>query len=208
MGWAARCSSQTSCRVTPWRRNSRWIAAQAGCGRCSLAVLAGPDRADSPTRRRQLIRHRPAMPASRARRMHSPAAVGLIPGLAATCVWTGQAVIRSTSRTHAWIISAPPCPAPLGKRSEALPIRRSPNGARHRRPQLVAIPGTGGRDPSESLVAINRNTWSLWPGARTVHRQGRIPGRGQTDPGGQFEKVVEVIRQVTTRFSARHILAK
>ena len=34
-----------------------------------------------------------------------------------------------------------------------MPIRRSPNGARHPRPQA-------GRDRPEWLVAINRNAWS------------------------------------------------
>ncbi len=35
-----------------------------------------------------------------------------------------------------------------------MPIRRSPNGARHVRPQP-------GRNPPEWVVAINRNAWSL-----------------------------------------------
>jgi len=34
-----------------------------------------------------------------------------------------------------------------------MPIRRSPNDARHPRPQ-------GGRDHPEQVVAINRNVWS------------------------------------------------
>lgn len=34
-----------------------------------------------------------------------------------------------------------------------MPIRRSPNDARHPRPQ-------GGRDHPEQVVAINRNDWS------------------------------------------------
>ena len=34
-----------------------------------------------------------------------------------------------------------------------MPIRGSPNGAHHPRPQ-------GGRDPPEWVVAINRNGWS------------------------------------------------
>ncbi len=34
-----------------------------------------------------------------------------------------------------------------------MPIRRSPNGARHTRPQA-------GRDRPEWVVAINRNAWS------------------------------------------------
>jgi len=39
------------------------------------------------------------------------------------------------------------------ERSEAMPIRGSPNGADHPRPQ-------GGRDHPEWVVAINRNGWS------------------------------------------------
>jgi hypothetical protein len=39
------------------------------------------------------------------------------------------------------------------ERSEAMPIRGSPNGARHPRPQA-------GRDRPEWVVAINRNGWS------------------------------------------------
>jgi hypothetical protein len=41
-----------------------------------------------------------------------------------------------------------------------MPIRRSPNGARHPRPQVVAIPRNGGRHPSECLVVFNWNDWS------------------------------------------------
>ena len=41
-----------------------------------------------------------------------------------------------------------------------MPIRRSPNDARHPGPQA-------GRDPPEQVVAINRNAWSRSPGART-----------------------------------------
>jgi hypothetical protein len=39
-------------------------------------------------------------------------------------------------------------------------IRGSPDGLRHTHPQLVAIPEMGGRDPSERVVAFNRNEWS------------------------------------------------
>lgn len=41
-----------------------------------------------------------------------------------------------------------------------MPIRGSPNGARHFHPQLVAIARNGGRDPSERVVAFNWNEWS------------------------------------------------
>ena len=50
-----------------------------------------------------------------------------------------------------------------------MPIRRSPNGARHVRP-LSQSPGTGGRDQSERLVAISWNRWSQSPGARSGRR--------------------------------------
>ena len=39
-------------------------------------------------------------------------------------------------------------------------IRGSPDGLHHPHPQLVAIPEMGGRDPSERVVAFNRNEWS------------------------------------------------
>ena len=39
-------------------------------------------------------------------------------------------------------------------------IRGSPNGLLHPHPQLVAVPGMGGRDPSERVVAFNWNEWS------------------------------------------------
>ncbi|MBU1211371.1 MAG: hypothetical protein KJ587_08875, partial [Alphaproteobacteria bacterium] len=38
----------------------------------------------------------------------------------------------------------------------------------------VAITGTGGRDQPESMVAINRNQWSQWPGMRS-HGSNRPP---------------------------------
>jgi hypothetical protein len=44
-------------------------------------------------------------------------------------------------------------PRSLWKRSQAMPIRGSPNGANHLRPQA-------GRDRLEQVVAINRNPWS------------------------------------------------
>ena len=51
-------------------------------------------------------------------------------------------------------------------------IRGSPDGLRHPHPQLVAIPGMGGRDPSERVVAFNRNEWSRSIGT---------PGRNQSE---------------------------
>ena len=56
-----------------------------------------------------------------------------------------------------------------------MPIRRSPNGALTPSTAWSRSPGTGGRDQSERLVAINRNRWSRSPGARSVrlaHGQG------------------------------------
>ena len=57
-----------------------------------------------------------------------------------------------------------------------MPIRRSPNGARHTPPQTdpdwSRSPATGGRDQSERLVAINRNQWSQSPGARNYSHAG------------------------------------
>jgi hypothetical protein len=45
-----------------------------------------------------------------------------------------------------------------------MPIRRSPNGARHTPPQTgpdrSRSPGIAGRDQSERLVAIKWNQWS------------------------------------------------
>jgi hypothetical protein len=42
-----------------------------------------------------------------------------------------------------------------------MPIRGSPNGAPHPRPQA-------GRDRPEQVVAINRNAWSQSSGARSA----------------------------------------
>jgi hypothetical protein len=47
-----------------------------------------------------------------------------------------------------------------------MPIRRSPNGAGHTRPQPRS-PGMGGRDQSERPVAINWNRWSQSAGTRS-----------------------------------------
>jgi hypothetical protein len=57
------------------------------------------------------------------------------------------------------------------ERSEAMPIRGSPNGAHHPRPQ-------GGRDHPEWVVAINRNGWS-----QSIVTAGRDhPVRARKDP--------------------------
>jgi len=55
----------------------------------------------------------------------------------------------STSRILRMGNLGPGLPRSLWKRSEAMPIRGSPNGARHPRPQA-------GRDHPEPVVAINR----------------------------------------------------
>jgi hypothetical protein len=62
------------------------------------------------------------------------------------------------------------------ERSEATPIRRSPNGARHRRPQVIAIARNGGRDPSERPVVINWNDWSRSIGIAGRHQPVRARG--------------------------------
>src|SRR5215475_3140668 len=97
--------------------------------------------------------------------MHSPAAVALTPRLAAILRLDMPAADSlSTSLILCMGNLGPGMPRSLWKRSEAMPIRRSPNGARHPRPQAIATArnrwsrsvGTGGRDQSESLVAISR----------------------------------------------------
>ena len=45
-----------------------------------------------------------------------------------------------------------------------MPTRGSPNGPGHTPPQP-------GRDRPEWVVAINRNTWSQWPGASTIRQR-------------------------------------
>ena len=59
----------------------------------------------------------------------------------------------STSRILRMGNLCPGMPRSLSKGAEAMPIRRSPNGADHTRPQP-------GRDRPEWVVAINRNAWS------------------------------------------------
>jgi len=63
-----------------------------------------------------------------------------------------------------------------------MPIRRSPNSARHPRPQVARSPGIGGRDPSERLVVINWNDWSRSIGIAGRHqpvRASRAPYKGE-----------------------------
>ena len=102
-----------------------------------------------------------ARPARRARRMQSPAAVALTPRLAAILRLDMPAADSlSTSRILRMGNLAPGIVSLPVERSEAMPIRGSPNGVRHTRPQA-------GRDPPERVVAINRNGWSRSPGARS-----------------------------------------
>jgi hypothetical protein len=60
------------------------------------------------------------------------------------------------------------------KRSEAIRFADHPTTPVTSFHKLVAIPGTGGRDQSESLVAINRNSWSRSPGARSLREAERL----------------------------------
>src|SRR5262245_58735444 len=85
--------------------------------------------------------------------MYSPAAVALTPRLAAILRLDMPAAHSlSTSRILRMGNLGPGMSRSLWKRSEAMPIRGSPNGARH-------PPSTGGRDRPESVVAIRRNGW-------------------------------------------------
>ncbi len=66
----------------------------------------------------------------------------------------------------AWVISVQASSSPF-KRGEAMLVLRSPNGEKSLLHSLVAITGIGGRVRPESVVAINRNQWSRWPGMRS-----------------------------------------
>ena len=71
---------------------------------------------------------------------------------------------------------------------EALPIRRSPNGVRHTRPQP-------GRDHPEWVVAINRNDWS-----QSIGISGRNqPVRALVVLVGQKKAVAIAVRTVSGR---------
>ena len=59
----------------------------------------------------------------------------------------------------------------LSKRSEVMPIRGSPNGARHCPPHLPQP----GRDRSEQVDAINRNDWAPSIGNSGRHQSVRPP---------------------------------
>jgi hypothetical protein len=66
-------------------------------------------------------------------------------------------------------------------------IRGSPNGLRHPHPQLVAIPGMGGRDPSERVVAFNRNEWSRSIGMLEGSNRSRVTGIAANTARDLFE---------------------
>src|ERR1700730_3697339 len=86
--------------------------------------------------------------------MHSPAAVALTPRLAAILRLDMPA---ADSLSTSWILRMGNlglgiAPLPVEK-ERVMPIRGSPDGACHPRPQA-------GRDRPEWVVAINRNAWS------------------------------------------------
>src|SRR6476620_10000431 len=152
-----RCSSHNSCSVTPGRRSSQWISAQSGCARRSFAATSGGGyKSRSSASSLRFSGSGQLRPARRARRTQSPAAVAPIDRLAAIFrLDMPPARSRSTSRILRMGNLCPGMPRSrsLLKEVEALPIRRSPNGVRHTRPQP-------GRDRPEWVVAILRNEWS------------------------------------------------
>ena len=87
-----------------------------------------------------------------------------------------------------------------------MPIRRSPNGARHPRPQA-------GRDPPEQVVAINRNAWSQSIGmARRDHPVRVEPVFGQIKQARGFRQFllrgVEKVRAEWAMICTAHNLMK
>ena len=75
--------------------------------------------------------------------------------------WSGQYFDHTTSRILRIGNLCPGMPSSSQKGTDAMPLRGSPNGAGHTRPQP-------GRDRSEQVVAINRNRWSQSAGMRTM----------------------------------------
>ena len=99
---------------------------------------------------------------------------------------------RSTSRILRMGNLCPGMPRSLLKEVEALPIRRSPNGVRHTRPQP-------GRNRPEWVVAINRNEWS-----QSIVIAGRNqPVRPASDRIEQQLRLGLPIRQSTARHQAQ-----
>ncbi len=74
-----------------------------------------------------------------------------------------------------------------------MPIRRSPNGARHTRPQA-------GRDRPEWVVAINRNAWSQSIGTagrdRSVRALTRPERRQVRAPRGDGTEEIHRVQHV------------
>src|SRR6185369_13220933 len=100
--------------------------------------------------------------------MHSPAAVALTPRLAAILRLDMPAADSLSTSRILRMGNLGPGIAPLLVEKE-----RSHADSRitQRRPSPPSTgwsqsPGMGGRDQSERLVAINRNSWSRSPGAR------------------------------------------
>jgi hypothetical protein len=90
-----------------------------------------------------------------------------------------------------------------------MPIRGSPNGARHSGPQgWSRSPGMGGRDQSERLVAINRNSWSRSPGARKQESPGFLIDRAlnwsRSPLGGNWEAPSEKQLPAAVLFPGAH----
>ena len=159
-GATARCSSHSSCSVTPGRRSSRWIAAQSGCGRLILGRDRGR-RVEPALQRlvRQVLRQRPA-------KAGAPRSPDALPGgrradaqgSRRSCVWTCRRRTAAARRgSCAWVISVQACPAPSGK------------GAK---PCQFADHPTAPVTPVHRLVAIARNGWSRSIGT---------PGRNQSE---------------------------
>ena len=109
--------------------------------------------------------------------MQSPAAVTPIDRLTAILrLDMPPARSLSTSRILRMGNLCPGMSSSLPKGTEAMPIRRSPNGAGYTRPQP-------GRDRPEWVVAINRNAWfainwNWWTGAGLLG----APHRGLAAP--------------------------
>src|ERR1700686_4798829 len=100
--------------------------------------------------------------------MHSPAAVGLTPRLAAILrLDMPPALSRSTSRILRMGNLGPGIPSSSQKEPSQCRFEDHPTVLITPVHSWSRSPGTGGRDQSERLVAINRNSWSRSPGART-----------------------------------------
>ena len=118
---------------------------------------------------RQAFRQRPATPARCARKMQSRPAVAVTPRL--TAIWRLDMPEADSHRGFcARVISVQACPAPV-ERSQAMPIRRSPNGAHHPHPQSSRSPGMGGRDSRDYTERITATL--VWTPIVLCRRSGR-----------------------------------